>query len=278
MVLMDTYYTRIGLSPNASEKEIEEAYHLQQERYNPDRVASMDEEIQQVARQRIEEMQQAYAILSDPQQRHAYDQRIGIVYDESHSSSTQPPHLPKARERWFAVGGILVGLLLVAVIWMVTGSTDAKVPDAPEVHRPAPDFALLTPDGKTIQLSNYRGKIVLVNFWGTWCEPCIREIPSLQSAYEQLGDQGFVVIGINLFDNEQAQHRTEEDIRTFIEQNTITYPVVLDTEGKVTDAYRVFPIPTSFIVDAQGSIRYVLPREVTSEEITAWFTKLKRET
>lgn len=274
---MDTYYTRIGVDPTASQEEIETAYQRKRDSYSTERVADMGDEFRHTAQQRLAELEEAYQTLSDPQQRHAYNQRIaGIPATEPARNSPQRP--PASRERWFAIGGAIVGLLLVGVIWFVTDKTQADAPAAPAVHRPAPDFTLATPDGQEIRLSDYHGKIVLVNFWGTWCDPCIRELPALQSAYAQLEDEGFVVIGVNLFDNEQSQNHTEEDIQAFIEDKGITYPVVLDTHGNVTDSYRVFPIPTSFFVDANGNIRYVLPRELTAEEITAWFTELKQET
>lgn len=182
------------------------------------------------------------------------------------------------REQWFTIGGAGVALALVVAIWMWTGQTEQQAPSAPSVDRPAPDFTLPALDGGEVRLEDFRGKVVMVNFWGTWCDPCVREIPALQTAYEELQDDGFVVIGVNLFDDEQGYKHTEEDIRLFVEQQGITYPVALDVEGTVTNAYRVFPIPTSFFVDPEGHIRYVLPRELTVEEITAWFTELKQET
>jgi peroxiredoxin len=276
---MKSYYSLMGIEPTASQDEIEKAYKRQSERYDPARVSTMDEEIRRIAVQRTAELQHAYTVLSDPQKRKEYDQSIGLQQRREQSTETPAPSQTRhARERWFALGGAIVGVVLIVIIWLATQANGTNVPTAPKVNRIAPDFTLLTPEGKEISLSDYRGDVVLVNFWGSWCEPCVHELPELQAAHERLSDQGFVVIGVNLFDDEQQTYNhTVQDIQQFVEENGITYPVVLDNQGEVTEAYRVFPIPTSFFVDTEGNIRYVLPRELTTEEIVAWFTELKQE-
>lgn len=270
---MSSFYTLLDVEVGASQQEIEAAYARQQARYHPDQTIGLDDEMRQVAQKRLQELDEAYRVLSNPEQRQQYDARMGIG-TQSRSSGRQSG----SRERWYTIGGVLVGLVLVVLVWLVAGGQSTGHADVPEVHRPAPDFVLASPEGNDIRLADYRGKVVLVNFWGSWCEPCVREIPALQAAYEQLQDQDFVVIGVNLFDDEQAQNHSREDIRSFVEQLGITYPVALDEDGTTTDAYRVFPIPTSFFIDAQGNIRYVLPRELEQDEIVALFTRLKQET
>ncbi|WP_255603333.1 TlpA disulfide reductase family protein [Oscillochloris sp. ZM17-4] len=131
--------------------------------------------------------------------------------------------------------------------------------------------------GDTVNLTAYRGQVVLVNFWGTWCEPCKRELPALQAANERYGDKGLTIIGVNLTDDEQSQGVSEDGIRTFAEQYNLTYPIALDRDGSVTDAFRVFPLPTSFFIDAQGQIRYVHVGELTLDDVAARFTELQRE-
>ncbi|NJN65375.1 MAG: TlpA family protein disulfide reductase [Chloroflexaceae bacterium] len=205
---------------------------------------------------------------------------IGGSLPDPPPATTRPSRFPVAREYWYALGGIGLSLVLVVAIWLVVGGQGAAMPAAPESRRPAPDFTLPTTDGGEVRLADYQGKIILVNFWGSWCGPCVHEMPELQAAYEQLREQGLVVIGINLFDSEvdeQGQKRTHEDIREVVEQLGVTYPIALDIRGEVTREYRVYPIPTSFFIDRQGTIRYVLPREITAEEIAAWFVRLNQE-
>jgi peroxiredoxin len=273
---MSTYYTLLNVDPEASQQQIDAAYDQQRKRYNPERFASIDEDIRQKAEQRIAELEQAYQVLSDPQQRQDYNASIGYDASSQHTD-TPKPRPTRNRERWYMIGGAIVGLILVGVIWMSTGQTRSGGHAAPEVNRPAPDFRLPSPDGAEIQLDDYAGNIVMVNFWGTWCQPCIHELPELQTAYEQLHSEGFVIIGVNLFHNEKAQDKTRADIHQFIEQHGITYPVALDEQGDVSKAYQIYPIPTSFFIDADGNIRYVIPSELTAERITELFTSLKQE-
>jgi len=179
------------------------------------------------------------------------------------------------REWWYASGGVMVALVLIALVWVLTGRSSVSTPSVSEVDRPAPDFALPTLDGDEVQLSDYQGQIVLVNFWGTWCEPCRHETPALQSAYEQLQDEGFVIIGVNLTNKEQIQGSTEADVRDFAQQYGITYPIALDIEGDVSKDYGIYPIPTSLFIDSRGNIRYMRFSELTTDEIKALFTTLK---
>jgi thiol-disulfide isomerase/thioredoxin len=274
---MSTYYDLLGIEPGASQDEIIVAYQQQRERYSAERVAGMDESIQQTAQQRTQDLEQAYRVLSDAQQRQEYDNRIGVQGAPAQAVAPQTSKTLNTRERWYVIGGVVGALLLVAVMWMLTDRTD--LPSVGEVNRPAPQVALPTlTEGETMQLQNYRGKVVLVNFWGTWCEPCKRETPALQAAYEQLRDQGLVVVGINLTDDELVQGNTEADIRSFVEQYNVTYPIALDVAGEARKAFQIYPIPTSYFIDAEGNIRYVRVGEITAQEVTALFNALQQET
>ncbi len=273
---MDTYYTLLGIEPDTSQADIAAAYQQRRESYSPDRVAGMDDEIRQLAEERMAELERAYYILSDTQRRRQYDVSIGFTSPREGESAAPRPHKNlSSRERWYAAGGMVGALLLVVLIWFVTDR--AELPSIGEVNRPAPDFRLPALAGGEIQLHDYQGSVVLVNFWGTWCEPCKRETPALQSAYEQLRDQGLVVVGVNLTDDELVQGNSEADIRSFVEQYGVTYPIALDIEGEATKAFRVYPLPTSFFIDRQGNIRYMRVGELTTEEVVALFDQLHQE-
>ncbi len=112
----------------------------------------------------------------------------------------------------------------------------------------APDFALKTLEGKTVKLSDYKGKIIIIDFWATWCPPCRKGIPDLielQKAYSK----DLVIVGISL-----DQERTLKDLKPFIENYGINYPVVLGNEKVVKDYGGVNAIPTSFVIDQKGFI------------------------
>ncbi len=112
----------------------------------------------------------------------------------------------------------------------------------------APDFALLTLDGEKVKLSDYAGKVVILDFWATWCPPCRRGVPDLISIQKEYKDD-LVIIGISL-----DQPSTQKDIQPFIEEFGINYPVVLGNQ-EVSMAYgNIRAIPTSFVIDREGNI------------------------
>jgi peroxiredoxin len=276
---MANFYSLLGVAPDASADELAAAYERQRERYNPERVADLDPELRRVAAARSAELERAYAMLADPERRKAYDASLRgePSAEASHKAATRRSLTP--RERLFALGGAVAALALVATIWVLTGR-DAPPQGASmsEMNRPAPAFVVPALDGGSVSLGEYSGQVVLLNFWATWCEPCVRELPALQQAHLRYGDQGLAVIGVNLTDDEQAQGGDETKIRAFLEQYGVTYPIALDMEGEITNNYRVFPLPTSFFIDQQGRIRYVHIGELTLEDVSARFAELSSET
>ena len=181
------------------------------------------------------------------------------------------------RERLLVLGAAVAALCLV-VVWNLTGR-DVPVDTTAmgEINRPAPAFVLPALDGGDIDLSALRGRIVLVNFWGTWCEPCTRELPALQAAHQELQNAGLTIIGVNLTDDEIVQGRDLTQVAAFLADYGVTYPIALDMEGSVTQDYRVFPLPTSFFIDHAGQIRYVHIGELKLDDIRERFTELNSE-
>jgi peroxiredoxin len=108
------------------------------------------------------------------------------------------------------------------------------------------DFTLKDLSGKTWTFSELRGKVVLVNFWATWCPPCRKEMPDLETLYTRFGSKGFVVLGIS--DEETAE------VEPFIRDHKISFPVLLDPSRKVNELFVVQGIPKSFVYDRQGKL------------------------
>lgn len=112
----------------------------------------------------------------------------------------------------------------------------------------APDFILEDLEGNAIRLSDYRGKVVFVNFWATWCPPCRAEIPYFIEMIDEYGDDGFIVLGIDLDPRDFAK------VPAFVEQQGINYPVMYDTKG-VSNLYGgIQSIPTTFVVNRNGKV------------------------
>ncbi len=125
--------------------------------------------------------------------------------------------------------------------------TMSTMPDRPM----APDFALKDTDRKLYRLSEQRGKVVMVNFWATWCPPCRREMPSMQRAWETLKDEKFVMFAVNVGEDEDTVFGF-----TFSTGVELKFPILLDRDALTVKAWPVIALPTSFIVDPQGRIVY----------------------
>jgi len=118
--------------------------------------------------------------------------------------------------------------------------------EADDTKRQSADFTLRDLQGKSWHLRDFKGKVVLVNFWATWCPPCRKEMPDLQALYDKYKDQGFLILSIS--DEEVAK------VSPFIAERKITYPVLLDPGRKVNDAFVIEGIPKSFAYDREGKM------------------------
>jgi cytochrome c biogenesis protein CcmG, thiol:disulfide interchange protein DsbE len=271
---MDTYYTLLDLPAAATAEEVAQAYQRKRERYSPERVAALGDEFRRIAETRTAELDQAYAVLSDAGRRAEYDRRIGR--DVPAPGQRAGGGRLSRREILMAIGGGLVGLLAIALVWALSSrSAQPALPPVGEVNKPAPEFALPGLDGKEVRLSDYRGKVVLVNFWGTWCEPCKDETPALQAAYQKLADQGLVIIGVDLRSQERDGAEGADDVRSFTERYGVTYPIALDVAGEAARAFQIYPIPTSYFIDPNGQIRYVRVSTLSTAEVELIFQKLQ---
>lgn len=110
----------------------------------------------------------------------------------------------------------------------------------------APDFALTLFDGESMRLSDLRSKVVVLNFWGSWCPPCRAEMPAFQRIWEEYRDKDVVFLGVAVQDRETTA-------RVFAKQTGVTYPLGLDRTGEITVDYQVLSFPTTFVIDREGN-------------------------
>ena len=120
---------------------------------------------------------------------------------------------------------------------------------ATRVSGEAPDFALRSLGGSNLRLSEYRGDVVMLSFWATWCGPCRQEMPELEDLYQRYRKVGFTLLGVNM-DNDV---RRAEDMARTLE---ITFPVLLDARRDVSRLYRVNDLPAAVLIDREGTVRF----------------------
>lgn len=120
----------------------------------------------------------------------------------------------------------------------------------PDIGYTAPDFALNDLGGATVRLSDYRGRVVLLNFWATWCGPCRIEMPALQALEEDYAERGLRVVSV-AGDFEGARR-----VAPFVAEMGVHFPALLDADGRVQDQYLVRMLPTTLILDRQGTVVY----------------------
>ena len=133
----------------------------------------------------------------------------------------------------------------------------------PWISASPPAFELKDLSGRNHRLADYRGKVVLVNFWATWCEPCRNEMPAIEMLKEKFAGRPFAVLGVNV-DEPEAR------IRKFLSLVPLSFPVLLDREGKLTRAWKVRVLPASFLVGPDGKVRYSVIGELNwnAREVT----------
>ncbi len=116
--------------------------------------------------------------------------------------------------------------------------------------QPAPDFSLKSSTGENLRLSEYRGDVVMINFWATWCGPCRQEMPLLDELYSRYQRVGFNLLGVNIDDDSRRAMR-------MIEELGVNFPVLFDARKEVSELYEVDAMPVTVIVDREGTVRYI---------------------
>lgn len=168
----------------------------------------------------------------------------------SSMSSWEPSY---ALKLWFLVGSVATFAVLFGTKWARTAYVEPRMIEssygAERMSAPAPDFALKDRDGNEVSLASLRGKVVFVNFWATWCEPCRDEMPSLQQLARSIDPKNAVFLAISV-DEEW------EPIDDFLGSGPKRYRVLLDADSSVAKSFGTTQFPESFIIDAKGKLVY----------------------
>ena len=167
-------------------------------------------------------------------------------------------------------------LIILLLFFILSSVAQASSPLAnlfvvPEVSRhTAPDFVSENLRGGNTGLVDYKGKVVLLNFWATWCMPCREEMPGMETLWKKYKEQGLVIAAVSVDEGSRGR------IETFSKILDLSFPILLDPESKVSDLYKVSDMPTSFLIDRNGKIisHIVGTEEWTSPEAIELVEKL----
>jgi peroxiredoxin len=140
----------------------------------------------------------------------------------------------------------ILGVILLALVYAIYTSVTAE--EKISARDQSPDFSLQSLQQKeTVTLSDLKGKGVILNFWGSWCGPCLNEMPALEKQYQKWKDKGLVILGINIGE-------TPVSVNNFVKEVGVTFPILLDRKREVTKLYHIGRIPASYFISPQGEI------------------------
>jgi len=158
-------------------------------------------------------------------------------------TANQTLTVPRPR-RW---GSVVVWIFVLGLLTLLGLGLVRRQQGPVGVGMQAPDFTLTTFSGEQIRLSDQSGKVVLVNFWASWCKPCEQEAAALEQAYQMFKDQGVVFLGVDYFD-------TEPEARAYLARFGITYPNGPDLGTRISQAFRIRGVPETYIIDPLGEL------------------------
>ena len=150
------------------------------------------------------------------------------------------------------------------------GSAEVSEEKGQSTSETAPNFTLATLSGEELSLSDYRGQIVMVNFWASWCPPCNAEMPAMEAFYQTYQDEGFAIIAVNVKEN-------HDTVQTFVDEKELTFPVALDASGETAARYGISGMPTSFFVAPDGTLLGYWPGAITQEMLEQEIAPLLQE-
>lgn len=148
----------------------------------------------------------------------------------------------KQRSDWIFLGSI--ALLAAALIYVVSGTLEPRIVNAGDR---APDFSVTTESGKRITPESFGGKLLVLNFWASWCPPCVEETPSLEQFARELAPQGVVVLGV-------SNDRNEQLYRKFLQRFHVTFETARDPDSDISASYGTFQIPESYLIGRDGKV------------------------
>ncbi len=150
----------------------------------------------------------------------------------------------------------LISLLLFALVILACSPIPVPLP-ALDGTAPAPELRLPTPNGDELDLKDFRGQVVFVNFWGTYCPPCVAEMPDLQALQESLADEPFTILSVNV-------EESPETVTAWAAAHDLTFPIVISDDGTINPTLALHRMPTTWFIDADGILRGKMEGQISA--------------
>ncbi|MCZ8535744.1 thiol-disulfide oxidoreductase ResA [Paenisporosarcina quisquiliarum] len=178
--------------------------------------------------------------------------------------------MAQTKQKRFLIRTLILTVLAVAIIYTIYNNATKDKFEVLGVGDEAPDFTLVDLNGEEHRLSDYKGQGVFLNFWGTWCKPCAKEMPAMDRQYEVFKDQGVQILAVNI-----AQSNFE--VERFADQYGLDFPIVIDKTKSVMEAYNIDPLPTTLLINPDGEIEKIVRGEMTEQDIALFMEQIRPE-
>ncbi len=180
------------------------------------------------------------------------------------------------KDRRVNLQAIILLFLFVAgvgsIVLLQTKDSSIKLSGKPQIEKgvPAPNFSFPDLDSKMISLAEYKGKVVLLNIWATWCPPCVQEMPSMEKLHQELKNENFEIIAVSV------DELGAKAVIPFMKKHKLSFPTLIDTKGVINGLYQTTGVPESFIIDKEGIIveKIIGPKNWASPDAIRYFRSL----
>ena len=178
--------------------------------------------------------------------------------------------MAQTKQKRFIMRTVILSVLVLAIVYTIFNNATKEKVEVLGIGDQAPDFTLVDLNGEEHRLSDYKGQGVFLNFWGTWCKPCAKEMPAMDRQYEIYKEQGVQVLAVNI-----AQ--SDFEVQRFASQYGLDFPIVIDKTKSVMEAYNINPLPTTLLINPDGKIEQIIRGEMTEQDIAGFMEQIRPE-
>jgi peroxiredoxin len=178
--------------------------------------------------------------------------------------------MAQTKQKRFVLRTIILSVLVLAIVYTIYNNATKEKVEVLGIGDQAPDFTLVDLNGEEHRLSDYKGQGVFLNFWGTWCKPCAKEMPAMDRQYETYKEQGVQILAVNI-----AQ--SDFEVQRFASQYGLDFPIVIDKTKSVMEAYNIDPLPTTLLINPEGEIEQIVRGEMTEQDIAGFMEQIRPE-